>query len=289
MAATPEHPAPPRVRDDTFPPRGWGLPEPGEMDRIVVVSPHLDDAVLGCGRLMAVRSGVTVVTVFAGNPPAYRDPMRLWDVQSGFGPDDDVMEVRRGEDGAALAILEAQPLHLDYVEHTYNPGDKPVAPTVIAEGLAPTLRALGPTLVLAPFGLANPDHDVVHRACMLVREGFEPGTSWWCYEESDPSQPPSFDRGPSWWLYEDHPYKHVPGLLAWRVSSLFRSGVWPTPVCPPVDHDDTRKAAAVACYPTQLFALEDDWRISAKLAAPAPEQFWRLAPPPTGWEGLADR
>jgi hypothetical protein len=26
----------------------------------------------------------------------------------------------------------------------------------------------------------------------------------------------------------------------------------------------------------------------AMLAAPAPEQFWRLAPPPAGWERLAD-
>ena len=75
-------------------------------------------------------------------------------------------------------------------------------------------------------------------------------------------------------------------MLAWRVSSLFRRGVWPTPVCPPVDLDDARKPAAVACYPTQLLALEDDWQIGAKLAAPAPEQFWRLAPPPAGWERL---
>ena len=52
-------------------------------------------------------------------------------------------------------------------------------------------------------------------------------------------------------------------------------------------HDGDRKAAAVACYPSQLLALEDDWQIRAKLDAPAPEQFWRLAPPPEGWEGLS--
>jgi len=38
----------------------------------------------------------------------------------------------------------------------------------------------------------------------------------------------------------------------------------------------------------QLLALEDDWAIRAKLAAPAPEQFWRLATPPAGWERLAE-
>ena len=255
-----------QVRDDSFPMRHWGLPDDGELERIVVVSPHLDDAVLGCGRFLAVHPGVTVVTVFAGNPPAYPEPMRLWDVQSGFAPGDDVMETRRKEDHSALAVLDASPVHLDFVEHSYNPHDRPVAPDVIAPGLVATLSAIAPSLVLAPFGLANPDHDVTHRACMLARAEMDADVAWWCYE----------DMG----------YKHIPGMLAWRVSSLFRRGVWPTPVCPRVDLDDARKSAAVACYPTQLLALEDDWRIAAKLAAPAPEQFWRLAPPPAGWERL---
>ena len=88
----------------------------------------------------------------------------------------------------------------------------------------------------------------------------------------------------SWFCYEDTGYKHIPGLLAWRVARLFRRGIWPTPVAMPVDPDRDRKDAAVACYPSQLLALEAEWAISAKLAAPAPEQFWRLAPPPR-WLG----
>ena len=259
--------SPERVRDDDFPMRSWGLAAPGELDRIVIVSPHLDDAVLGCGRFLAGHPGVTVVTVFAGNPLAYPDPMRLWDVQSGFAPGDDVMEVRRKEDHAALGVLDAAPHHLDFVEHTYNPGDRPVAPRVIAPVLRGVLASLAPTLVLAPFGLANPDHDVTHRACMLVRDELKPATAWW--------------------LYEDHGYKHIPGLLAWRVSGLFRGGVWPTPVVTTAtERECDRRLAAVECYPTQLLALEDDWSISAKLGAP--EQFWRLDAPPEGWEGLTD-
>jgi LmbE family N-acetylglucosaminyl deacetylase len=254
---------------DAAPMREWGVPEPGELDRVVIVSPHLDDAVLGCANFMAAHPGATVVTVFAGNPPAYpTDPMRKWDVQSGFTPGDDVMETRRHEDDAALALLDAIPVHLEFVEHTYNPGDRPVAPEVLVEALAPALAALSPTMVLAPFGLANPDHDVTHRACMLARERLGDDVSSWCYEDSG--------------------YKHIPGMLAWRVSSLFRRGIWPTPVCPATAVDETRKREAVACYPTQLLALEDDWAIGAKLAAPAPEQFWRLAPPPPGWERLAE-
>ena len=246
--------------------REWGPPRVGELDRVVVVSPHLDDAVLGCSQLLASVPGSTVVTVFAGNPPAYPEPMRPWDVNSGFAPGDDVMETRRKEDHAALTVLDASPVHLDFVEYSYNPGDRPTPPEEIAPRLAETLRTLEPTLVCAPFGLANPDHDVVHRACMLVRDEY-PDASWWCYE--------------------DFGYKHIPGMLAWRVSQLFRQSLWPTPVCPPIQPDDSRKQRAVACYPTQVRALESDWNVSEKLAAPAPEQYWRIEAPPPGWEGLS--
>jgi LmbE family N-acetylglucosaminyl deacetylase len=248
--------------------RGWGVPADGELDRIVIVSPHLDDAVLGTARLLAAHPGATVITVFTGKPPRYPTPMRTWDVQSGFGPDDDVMAARRAEDVAALGVLDATPVWLDFVEYSYRPGDKPVSARAIAPVLADAIVAADPTVVVAPFGLANPDHDVTHRACMLARE-----------------DPRLLDR--SWWCYEDSGYKHIPGMLAMRISRLFNRGLWPTPIAPPIDPTEERKQKAVQCYPSQLLALEDDWQISVKLAAPAPEQYWRLAPPPAGWENLA--
>jgi LmbE family N-acetylglucosaminyl deacetylase len=94
--------------------------------------------------------------------------------------------------------------------------------------------------------------------------------------------------GPAWFCYEDMGYKHIPGLLAWRISKLFRARVWPTPAAVPVTVDHPRKLAAVACYPTQVAALEAEWAIRTKLDAPAPEQYWRLATPPAGWEVLTD-
>jgi LmbE family N-acetylglucosaminyl deacetylase len=248
--------------------RDWGLVRDAELARLVIISPHLDDAVLGCGLLMLAQPGATVVTVFAGNPPAYPTAMRYWDVQGGFGPDDDVMATRRDEDRTALGHVGATPHHLDFIEHTYNAGDRPVAPDVIAPVLGAAIRALDPTAVLVPFGLANPDHDVTHDAAMLVREEFG-------------------DDEVAWFCYEDCGYKHIPGMLAWRVARLFTRDVWPTPVCPRVSTDHARKRAAVDCYPTQLLALEDDWQIEAKLDAPAPEQFWRLASRPEGWPRLA--
>jgi LmbE family N-acetylglucosaminyl deacetylase len=255
-------PAPADMRD-------WGTVAPHELERIVIVSPHLDDAVLGCSTLMAAHAGVTVVTVFAGRPAEYPTPLQHWDTLCGFVAGDEVHMARRAEDAAALAVLDAAPVWLDFVEHSYLDRADWVGPEAVVDELEATMRALTPTAVLIPFGLANPDHDVTHDAAMLVRDRFGP------------------DGGDvSWFCYEDTGYKHIPGLLAWRVARLFRRGIWPTPAAMPVDPGRDRKDAAVACYPSQLRALEAEWAISTKLAAPAPEQFWRLAAPPPGWEGL---
>jgi LmbE family N-acetylglucosaminyl deacetylase len=247
--------------------REWGVVDPAELERIVVVSPHLDDAVLGCSYLMAGHPGTTVVTVFAGRPAEYPRPMERWDALCGFVEGDEVHEARRAEDDAALAVLDATAWWLDFVEHSYlDRTDWVRAPSIVGT-LEATLRSLSPTAVFVPFGLANPDHDATHEASMLVRDRF---------------------GEPHWFCYEDTGYKHIPGLLAWRIAKLFRSGTWPTPAAVPIDVDHERKMRALACYPSQQRALEADWQLGVKLAAPAPEQYWLLQPPPAGWERLAD-
>jgi LmbE family N-acetylglucosaminyl deacetylase len=244
--------------------RQWGtLPEPA-WERVVVISPHLDDAVLGCGHLLGAHPGATVITAFAGAPTRYPEPMTWWDTLSGFESGDDPVRSRRVEDAAALAELGAEPVWLDFVEHQYLDRADRVRAEAVVDALDAAVAAARPTVVLAPFGLANPDHDTAHAAALLVRER-QPEPVWLCYEDTG--------------------YKHIPGLLAWRISQLFRSGIWPTPQAPDADPDPGRKAAALAHYGSQLRALETDWALSEKLAAP--EQCWRLDPPPPGWEKLA--
>ena len=266
----------PAMADEPVPEmRDWGVVTEAELERIVVISPHLDDAVLGCSYLMARHPGTTVVTVFTGRPEAYPDPMERWDSLCGFVTGDEVHVARRAEDHAALEVLGADHVWLGYVEHSYLERDRWVRAEHVVGELADAVRALRPTAVFAPFGLANPDHDCTHDAAMLVRERLAgAGTA----DGDDP---------PAWFCFEDTGYKHIPGLLAWRISKLFRSGLWPTPAAVPVDVDHERKLRALGCYPSQLLALESDWQISVKLAAPAPEQYWRLAPPPEGWGALS--
>jgi LmbE family N-acetylglucosaminyl deacetylase len=248
----------------------WAAPvEASVLERVVVVSPHLDDAVLGCGQLLAAHPGAVVVTVTARTPPAYPDPVNDWDAQGGFGPADDVMAARRAEDVAALAVLGATPAWLDFDQFAYRDGLQPHDPADVAPALEAALVAARPTAVFVPFGLGNPDHTMTHEAAMLVHASRSGDWSWFCYEDGG--------------------YKHIPGLLARRISQLFRARVWPTPAVVPVDPSLAAKRAALACYTSQLPPLDRDHRLAERLDAAIPEQHWCLSPPPPGWgERLAE-
>ena len=248
----------------------WGWVEPEELDRVVLLSPHLDDGVLSCGQFLTAHPGVTVVTVFCGVPAEILDPPNWWAQISGFGPGDDVVAARRAEDERALARLGAVPRHLDgFPERDLQP-DEPIATAAeVAAALEAVVRELDPTLVLLPMGLANPEHVCVHDAALSVRERLG-------------------DDGPAWIAYQDIAYHQIPGQLAWRVAKLFNAAVWPTPVAMPSTAELGPKREAMAEYTSQVKALEADWVLWARLDAPTPEQFWRLAPPPAGWEALID-
>lgn len=107
---------------------------------IVVVSPHLDDAVLSVGEWIASREGlVTIVSVFAGEPP-----------------DDDasaVVRARRREDIAACGALGASWRHLPFLDHCFG---VQANSDQIARALNLYLQSA--TEVLWPLGIHHPDH-----------------------------------------------------------------------------------------------------------------------------------
>ena len=160
-----------------------------------------------------------------------------------------------------MDVLGAAPVWLEFADHQYlEPADRPT-PEQVAPVLEEAISARSPSAVFIPMGMANPDHVMTHDAAMIVRESHP---EW------------------AWFAYEDHGYKHLPGMLAWRVSKLFRSGVWPTPSIVPVSLDTERKRKAIWCYTSQIPPLERDHALTERLDANVPEQFWRLAPPHRG-------
>ena len=131
------------------------VPLPGE--RIVVVSPHLDDGVLSLGASIASwkRAGATVelLTVFACDPDS-EAPAGGWDRRGGFSTEGESARARREEDRLACAAVGAAPVWLpfgsvDYERH----GDEADVRRAVREAVD---RA---ALVLLPgFPLSHPDH-----------------------------------------------------------------------------------------------------------------------------------
>ncbi len=91
--------------------------------RIMVLSPHLDDAVLSLGATIAtaVRAGlsVDVLTVY-GYGPTSPAPAGPWDVKSGFATEAEAANVRREEDLTACRMLGATPHWLDFGAEPYE-------------------------------------------------------------------------------------------------------------------------------------------------------------------------
>ena len=120
---------------------------------LLVVSSHLDDAALSCGRLLAAHSGAVVVTVFSGRPAA-GTPLTPWDRDGGFTAGEDPIAVRRDEDRRALAVVGATPVWLDFVDHQYGQPQTPVHD--ISAALSRILSTSQAVTVLIPLGLDSP-------------------------------------------------------------------------------------------------------------------------------------
>jgi LmbE family N-acetylglucosaminyl deacetylase len=137
-------------------------------ERLAVVSPHLDDAVLSLGGLIAAaaRQGtrVSVITVFAGDPNSAK-PSGGWDRRGGFATEGDAARARRAEDRAACAVVGAEPVWLDHSEADYADARDESA---IREDVWAAARGAG-ALLVPGFPLTNPDHVLVTR--LLLRGG----------------------------------------------------------------------------------------------------------------------
>ncbi len=216
---------------------------------LLVVSPHLDDAVLSVGGRLAERPGAVVVTVFAGRPPGGR--LAPWDAACGFRPGDDVIGRRREEDRRALTLLGARSRWLGFTDRQY--GRAPAA-AAVAAALADVVRRDRARRVLFPLGLFHSDHRLVGNAALAV-------------VAANPRL--------GWEAYEDVPYRTLPGLVEEAVARLRRHGLrLERTVGAPVPDVKRR---AVACYRSQLRGLATAGRLGHADAFRA-EVCWRVDP-----------
>ena len=220
------------------------------MAALVVISPHLDDAVLGCGAWLAAHPGSTVVTLFAGAPPD-GSVLTPWDARCGFADARAAIATRRDEDRRALARLGAKPLWLDFCDSQY--GNTP-AVTELVGTLRAVLRRHTHTGVLYPLGLYHSDHLLAHAACWLALAGSES------------------------LVYEDALYRGMPGVLQHRLAELEAQGVPATPAritstrLLDIAQGARAKAEAVQAYASQLRGFGPGGYEDAA----QPERCWRL-------------
>jgi LmbE family N-acetylglucosaminyl deacetylase len=220
--------------------------------RLFIVSPHFDDAVFGCGALLAAHPDAAVCTVFAAPPE--QDMCTDWDGKAGFASAFESIHARTVEDDNALAVLDAIPVRLPFRDAQY--GDSPSIGR-LAAALEEAVYGSTANTLLMPLGLFHDDHGRVFDACCEILPRLS-HLEWFAYEEAI--------------------YRPMPGLVQKRLGDLERRGIVATPASPAADHalDRERQALlkreAVSAYESQLRAFGPHGCDDVYAA----ERYWRL-------------
>jgi len=225
--------------------------------KLVFLSPHLDDAVFSCGGLMAglAREGheLHVVTCFTQSVPNPQGFALACQLDKGLSAEVDYMALRREEDRQACAILGATPHWLDLAEAPHRGYDS--APALF-EGLQPQDRILPelnvrvqkiiselqPDMVLSPLGIGHHvDHLVVGQAVLQLQQTF-------------PYVPYLF------WYDEPYFSKHSKEVKAevqireprWDSLFMLQTSVDHIPLGIDIEQEMDQKVAACAAYHSQV-------------------------------------
>lgn len=214
----------------------------------LLLSPHLDDAVLDCFGLLAGADELRVVNLCAGVPAPGR--LAIWDAITGASDSAARMGERIAEDARALARAGIEPLNLQLLDAQYRFGVS--IPRLHELDRAIAGACAGTSRVYAPAGIgSHPDHLFTRRyARMLLKAGI-PVT-----------------------LYAELPYCVLHGWPHWvegrepepnrNVDPFWLSFLDDVPEMPPlrsaqVERLDAATAAAkleaMRCYETQLPCL----------------------------------
>jgi LmbE family N-acetylglucosaminyl deacetylase len=242
--------------------------------RAVVVSPHLDDAVLSASTRLAA-GGALVLTVFAGMPPDGLVTPR-WDRYTRAADPQSRMRERLAEDDEALARLGGVPTErLGELDEQYRAGGAD------ADRIAAALAAsfAGADEIWLPSGVGgNRDHAAVRDAA-LVAAGSRPDAAVYVYADF-----PYIVRGGGWpaWVTgaEPEPYLDV---AVWVEGELLDAGFAPDRLRPQVrvldDAEQARKRHAIEAYASQLPALGlGRRRLDSEPDLLKYELAWRLDP-----------
>ncbi len=216
----------------------------------VILSPHLDDAVLSCWHVLTQPGEVRVINVFAGVPTGLHAPA-WWDEYTGATDSGDRVRERIEEDRRALALAGREPANLGFLDEQYREHDQPLEDLI--EQIEPSLPRNA--AIYAPAAITqHPDHLLVRAAALALRS-----------------------TGAEVSLYADLPHATVHGWPAWVAGApspatkdlaaalwarvLATTGLATAELTAGVHALDpqthARKLAAVQMYRTQVQALAE--------------------------------
>src|ERR1022692_979836 len=203
---------------------------------VLVVSTHLDDAVLSCGHFLSKNPQSVVLTVFAGAPDRMHEGYNSITTGEKYAPD--AVHKRRNEDAAAMKCLSVKPpAWLDLYDCDYlgiydshhlqrDRGTRDHKEIVSAVNAA--IRKIGPRSVISPLGFAHLDHVAVSNACVEL------------VKNSDLE----------WYLYMDMPYaQRYPWALRKRRAIVSR--ILNIVALEPLQIDTGKKSEAFKLYESQ--------------------------------------
>ncbi|HET9098287.1 MAG TPA: PIG-L family deacetylase [Candidatus Saccharimonadales bacterium] len=168
------------------------------MPALVVLSPHLDDALINCFHAIHVQKAL-VTTVFSGVPRSRVN--KLWDILGGESDGSRMMLKRRQEDIRALKLISPEsPIHLNFLDHQYASGDRPSIEEMAKEIIT---KAPAGCVFLAPLAASrvrrHPDHILIREIGLYLRK-----------------------QGHEVRFYPDSPYMFLPKVLNPRAGNKLR-------------------------------------------------------------------
>jgi LmbE family N-acetylglucosaminyl deacetylase len=257
------------------PPQHHAIP-----DRLLIISPHLDDAVLSCWAVLARATPVDVLTVFAGAPvPAVR---KSWDIAMGFNDSAESLRVRLSEDAEAFAGTGHKRSHMALLDDQYLDGSR--GPQDV-EALAARLRewmseGVGGVAIPAGAGrVCRGPIERIRRVTTRLNRGYVHPDHVFVRQVVLETVPPH--SAIELLAYEEVPYTWAGSSEPRLISVARAAGRGVVPLDLPVDR--AAKARRIGAYRSQTAGLlVDGRRVDDPATLPAEERYWRLPPLPGG-------
>jgi LmbE family N-acetylglucosaminyl deacetylase len=210
---------------------------------VAIVSPHLDDAVLGAWAELARSPGAVVINVCTAVPQA--GWLAYWDGVCGGTDSAEHMRVRLAEDERALDFAGAERVDLGFLDKHYREG-KPLDPGELGERIG---AALPPdSLVLAPAGIGeHVDHLAARDVCLELAGDFEVSL----YADL----PYCVRYGWPGWVTGDAPDPHLDVEMTWAPALELLGDEWATEGIKLSPVEQEAKLQAMRLYETQYPGL----------------------------------